>query len=244
MIIMSLNCRGLGNCRAVQVLADLVRLKGPIILFLMEMKLSIQEMEPIKNEIGFQSMLAVSSVHRSEGFALLWKETITVDPQTFSLHHIDVHVTVSPQEPWRLTRLYGHSEEQHKKETWTMLKNLHTRAALPWACIRDFNEVLQSSKKSGRLPKPLRVMQEFQNSLVQCDLVDIGYQGYPYTWRNGRFGNAFVELHLDRALVNLKWKERFPMAKVRHKTASYSDHDPITLHTGTKSNLRDRRRKL
>ncbi|XP_075640643.1 uncharacterized protein LOC142612431 [Castanea sativa] len=71
-----------------------------------------------------------------------------------------------------------------------------------------------------------------------------GYQGYPYTWRNGRFGNAFVEFRLDRALVNLKWKERFPMAKVWHETASYSDHDPITLQTDTKSNPRDRRKKL
>lgn len=128
MIIMSWNCKGLENCRAVQVLFDLVRWKGPIILFLMETKLSIQEMETIKNEIGFQSMLAISSVRRGGGVALLWKDTITVDPQTFSLYHIDVHVNVSHQEPWRLTRVYGHPEEQRKKKTWTMLKNLHTRS--------------------------------------------------------------------------------------------------------------------
>lgn len=94
-------------------------------------KLSIQEMEPIKNEIGFHSMLAVSSVRRSGGIAFLWKNTITVDPQTFSLHHIDVHVTVPLQEPWRQTGVYGHLEDQRKRETWTMLKNLHTQATLP-----------------------------------------------------------------------------------------------------------------
>ena len=201
-------------------------------------------MEPIKNEIGFHSMLAVSSVRRNGGIALLWKDTITVDPQTFSLHHIDVHVTVSIQEPWRLTGVYNHPEEQRKKETLTMIKNLHTQAALPWACIGDFNEILQSFEKSGGLPKPLGVMQEFRSTLLQCDLVDIGYQGYPYTWRNGRFGNAFVELRLDQALVNLKWKERFPLAKVQQETTSYLDHDPITLHTDTRSNSRGRRKKL
>ena len=166
MIIMSWNYRGLGNYHVVQVLADLVRSKGPTVMFLMETKLSIQEMELIKNKVGFHSMLAILSVRRSGGIDLLWKYTITVDPQTFSLYHIDVHVTVSLQEPWRLTEVYCHPKEQHKKETWTMLKNLHTGAALPWACIGDFSEILQSSEKSGGLPKLLGVMQEFRSTLL------------------------------------------------------------------------------
>lgn len=64
----------------------------------METKLSIKEIEPIKNEIGFHSMLATPSVRRSGGLALLWKDTIMVDPQTFSLYHIYVHVTVPYKE--------------------------------------------------------------------------------------------------------------------------------------------------
>ena len=45
MKIMSWNCWGLGNQRAVDVLSHLVREKAPKILFLMEIKQSVSEMK-------------------------------------------------------------------------------------------------------------------------------------------------------------------------------------------------------
>ena len=79
MIVISWNCRGLGNRQAVEVLAELVRQKVPTILFLMETKLSVREMEPIKSELGYPSMLAISSEGRKGGLALLWKAEVVVD---------------------------------------------------------------------------------------------------------------------------------------------------------------------
>ena len=29
---------------------------------------------------------------------------------------------------------------------------------------------------------------DFREALRDCDLLDIGYKGYPFTWSNGRFG--------------------------------------------------------
>ena len=158
MIIMSWNCRGLGNRSAVRVLADLVRSKGPNVLFLMETKSSVTEMIPIRDELGYRSMLAVPSLRRSGGLALLWKDDIMVDTQTYSLNHIDAKILVSPQVEWRLTGVYGHPEEQRKKETWALLQHLHSRASMPWICSGDFNEILSSDEKSGGVPKPLGPM--------------------------------------------------------------------------------------
>ena len=78
MSIISWNCRGLGNCLAVRVLADLMSSKRPTVLFLMETKLLVDEMIPIRDELGYQSMLAVPSVRRSGGLALFWKDGVTV----------------------------------------------------------------------------------------------------------------------------------------------------------------------
>lgn len=114
----------------------------------------------------------------------------------------------------------------------------------PWVCIGDFNEVLWSNEKRGGLAKPLSMMQEFQGALLHCDHADLGYQGYTNTWRNGRFGDDFVEQCLDRACANSKWREMFLMARVTHHTASYSDHNPITLNTNHGSSRPRRRRKM
>ena len=79
MIVLSWNCRGLRNCSAVEVLAALVRTQVPTILFLMETKLIVREMEPIKLELGFSSLLAVSSEGRKGGLAMLWKPDVVID---------------------------------------------------------------------------------------------------------------------------------------------------------------------
>ena len=118
MIIMSWNCRGLENHSAVWVFADVVRSKGPNILFLMETKLSVNDMILIRDELGYRSMLAVPSVRRSGGLALLWKDDVTVNAQTYSLNHIDAKIMVSPQVEGHLTGVYGHLKDQRNKETW------------------------------------------------------------------------------------------------------------------------------
>ena len=45
-----------------------MRSKGPNVLFLMETKLSVNEMISIRDELGYHSMLAVPSVRWSGGF--------------------------------------------------------------------------------------------------------------------------------------------------------------------------------
>ena len=98
-----------------------------------------------------------------------------VDTQTYSLNHIDAKILVSPQVEWCLTGVYGHPEEQRKKETWALLRHLHSRASMPWICIGDFNEILSSDEKSGGVPKPLGPTQDIWSTLLHCDLVDLGY---------------------------------------------------------------------
>ena len=65
-------------------------------MFLMETNLLVNEMIPIKDELGYRSMLAVPSVRRSGGLALLWKDDVTINTQTYYLNHIDAKIMVSP----------------------------------------------------------------------------------------------------------------------------------------------------
>ena len=100
---------------------------------------------------------------------------------------------------------------------------------MSWVCIGDYNEILSSSEKQGHRPRHPRFMEEFRSALHHCGLVDIGYHGNTFTWRNGRQGEAFVQERLNRACAIIEWRKLFPQAIVRHLQASYSDHDPILL---------------
>ena len=229
MIVLSWNYQGLGNRFAVEVLAELVRQKAPTILFLMETKFSVREMEPIKAELGYPSMLAVSSEGRKGGLALFWAAEVVVDTQTYSPNHIDANICIQNSPPWRLTGVYGHPEKERKVETWRLMRHLHACGTLPWVCLGDFNEILSFDEKKGGNPRQVTPMLAFRHTLLQCGLADLGFRGYWFTWRNGRYGVAFMEERLDRFVATLEWREMFPKAIVHRLAVSYSDHDPILL---------------
>lgn len=75
-------------------------------------------------------------------------------------------------------------------------------------------------------------------------VVDLGFNGYRFIWRNGRGGVAFVEERLDRAVATSEWREMFPRTKVRHIPTSYSDHDPILMNMDPPTQPKKRRHKI
>jgi hypothetical protein len=104
-----------------------------------------------------------------------------------------------------MTGVYGESQWERKEETWTMLKMLKQQHqdGRPWLCLGDFNEILSNSEKEGGLPRPHACMDSFRDALQVCELVDLGFEGDPFTWRNqSRNADTYVCERLDRATAN------------------------------------------
>jgi hypothetical protein len=66
-------------------------------------------------------------------------------------------------------------------------------------------------------------------------LVDLGYNGNPFTWSNKRHGRAKIKERLDRGLYNQEWLLLFPDALVHHMPATASDHNPIKISSESSS---------
>ena len=124
------------------------------------------------------------------------------------------------------------------------MRHLHARASLPWICLGDFNEILASDEKNGGVRWPMAPMLEFRRTLLHCSLVDLGFNGYRFTWRNGREKEAFVEEWLDRVVATTDWSAMFPRAKVRHLSASYSGHGPILIDMAPPNQSQRRKHKI
>ena len=144
----SWNCRGLGNPLIVKALQKVVLEKDPTLVFLMETKFDVTEMDGIKRKIERQQGLVVPSVRRGGGLALLWKNTIKVDVLTYSPMHIDAIVTEEQgMKKWRFSGFYGHSKTRKGEESWKLLESLSHRSNLLWVCIGDFNEIMYAREK-------------------------------------------------------------------------------------------------
>lgn len=72
-------------------------------------------------------------------------------------------------------------------------------------------------------------MKSFRDFVEDCNLIDIGFVGYEFTWNNKRDGRANIQERLDRALVNTEWQGRFLNTKLNHLEQIGSDHCPLLL---------------
>ena len=71
----------------------------------------------------------------------------------------------------------------------------------PWLYIGDFNAFLISSEKLSKRPPNYGQIEAFQEALDLCQLEDLGFKGYPFTWNNKRPGAANTKIRLDRAVA-------------------------------------------
>ena len=52
------------------------------------------------------------------------------------------------------------------------------------------------------MKKNIEMVIKFREAVQACNLVDMGYKGYPFTWSNRRYGQHFIKERLDRLLCS------------------------------------------
>ena len=128
---LSWNCRGLGIRRRVRELSDLVRTKGPNLVFLMETKKNKSYMEKLRCRLKFDNMFLVPRRNLSGGLALFWMNELDLHIRTFSPHHIDAVVNPRIDDAWQFTRFYKALETVNREDFWSLLRHLISHFVLP-----------------------------------------------------------------------------------------------------------------
>ena len=239
------NCRGLRNSRTVGALQKTVMEEDPSLVFLMETKFNVEEMVEIKHKLERDQGMIVSSVRRSGGLALLWKELQTVDVQTFSPRHIDAIVSEDGgNRKWRFIGFYGNPETNKREESWALIVNLSTRSALPWVCMGDFNEICHRGEKAGGGERPEWQKRVFYFAINKSKLRDLGFVGPEFTWSRKLGARGWVRERLDRALVSTNWTSLFPHVRLYNVATHSSDHNMLILKAIPPRSRNKRRKRL
>ncbi|XP_015958574.1 uncharacterized protein LOC107482557 [Arachis duranensis] len=138
--------------------------------------------------------------------------------------HMKVKSGSSPY--WLLTAIYGSPQRINRNYLWDDIRSIHNEINLPWCLIGDFNAMLHDHERHGGSNSNSRgACPDFQACVSDCGLLDLGYSGWPFTWKRGNL----VE-RLDRGLSNLEWQIIFPTAHIKHLPSFKSDHCPLCLH--------------
>ncbi|XP_071939813.1 uncharacterized protein [Coffea arabica] len=85
------------------------------------------------------------------------------------------------------------------------------------------------SCKSVRRPE--RSFHTFRDFVNKNQLIDIGFEGIPWTWSNNWEEGKEIKERLDRVLCSRQWRKEFEKAKCLHIQNEASDHAMMLLDT-------------
>jgi hypothetical protein len=156
-----------------------------------------------------------------EAWLFFWNNNIDCTITIFSFNHVDINVNDPVRGNWRLTGLYGYPEGVVEEILGIFLGNL--------CVIGDFNDILSSDEKKGRVDRANWLINGFREAVVDTGLFDLNMHGYQFTWFKSLGTSRAVEEKLDRALVNDTWSQNFPNSRLECLSATSSDHYPLWL---------------
>ena len=89
MFLLVWNCRGFGNLRTKDQLAELVWAKNPSVVFIAETWTDKDRIVQVQRWIDFKNMLEVPQRNKARGLLIFWNEDFDLSIETFSPNHID-----------------------------------------------------------------------------------------------------------------------------------------------------------
>ena len=152
-------------------------------------------------KLGFRNGFHVPRHGLAGGLSLLWTDEVELGIRSYNDFHIDAMVKSGTRNDWwRFTGFYGHPVTQERHHSWQLLRRLNQGDHIPWLVAGDFNEILVTEEKEGKLLRPQAQMDNFRKGLGECALMDLGFAGPTFTWNNGRVGEDNVRARLDRGV--------------------------------------------
>ncbi|KAJ1376001.1 Endonuclease/exonuclease/phosphatase superfamily [Sesbania bispinosa] len=148
---------------------------------------------------------------------------------SLSRNHISMKCSSDSHQSFIMTGLYGHPEEANKVHTIQLIQRLAGECDNTWVLFGDYNLIGSPNEKKGGRMVSLNSCDEVQQCYQQCGLIDMGFEGYPFTWTNGRVGVDAVEQRLDKCFATENFLSNFQQYHVSHLGRLHSDHNPLLI---------------
>lgn len=226
MSILSWNCQGAASRDFYRVFMDMIRSFKPMLVGLLEPKVSGSNADVLCRRFGFDQWVRVEAVGFSGGIWVLWNDDLNVEVVHTSPQFVLLKVAYGISGSWYISFIYGSPTSHLRKKLWFELTHDHLIQDLPWVSIGDYNAIVSENESSSRNN---RHCSRFADWIFQEGLIDLGFSGSSYTWMRGVEDSTFRGARLDRALANVTWCANFPNASVSHLPRLHSDHVPLLL---------------
>lgn len=138
-------------------------------------------------------------------------------------------VTENDGSIWLLIVVYASPNYQVQEELCKHIMELSYVVNLSWIVIGDVNQPLEAKDKRGGRPINSHLQTQLRQTIDNCKLIDIGFQGPQLTCSNGQEGKAKIRERIDRAWCNTPRHQIHERTLLKHLTRVASDHHSLLL---------------
>lgn len=125
----------------------------------------------------------VDSVGRWGGLILFWNANINITIASYTLSHIEAVILNDDTSPaWWFVGFYGNPVSYERHVSWNLLSLICGCSNIPVLIGGDWNEIVNPPEKKKRASRTNLAIQGLANVLIENNLVDLSFQGYPFTW--------------------------------------------------------------
>ncbi|CAN6541494.1 unnamed protein product [Malus baccata var. baccata] len=200
------NCQGIGGDLTVDNLLEQNRRHTPDIVILLETKNKSSRYEFLKRRLDMNFMFAVEPKGIGGGLCVLWKDESQIVLLKSEEFMIEVRVwDATIDKHWRLFAIYASTDERRRREQWKNLSKRINYDVNHCLLIGDFNDILCNDEKEGGNTRPSSSLRDFRDFVARNELLDLGFEGYPFTWRNNH-DSLPIQQRLDRGLATPDWR--------------------------------------
>ncbi|VVA20097.1 PREDICTED: reverse mRNAase [Prunus dulcis] len=123
----------------------------------------------------------------SGGLCMFWKDAHQVVLVKYAgfLIEVGVHDALM-NHTWRFLAVYASTDAGVRRNQLGVLQERLNTCREGCLVMGDFNDILDASEKDGGRPRSVPSMEDFRRFVTYCNLLDLGFEGYPFTWRNRR----------------------------------------------------------
>ncbi|XP_071933724.1 uncharacterized protein [Coffea arabica] len=198
------NCQGAASPLTISQLMEACNLLSPQIVFQCETKNRLQFMERIRRQLRFEQCEVVESMNKAGGMMVMWNYEVTVVEIKTTAFTMELHIMdTDKNEDWWFIGIYASIDDQIRRKQWEAVQRRNVLWGPRWIITGDFNNITSNEEKWGGRKREQGSFKDFTNFIEHNGLIDIGFEGNPWTSSNHWPHEGEIKQRLDRACKTL-----------------------------------------
>ncbi|XP_071933018.1 uncharacterized protein [Coffea arabica] len=193
-------------------------------------------------DVFFNLKVSSYSIKEVQIFFPSFQVDVSKKEQSNTSYGGNVFTMERPNVDWWIIGIYASTDDQIRRNQWEVVERRKELWGPGWMITGDFNDIISNQEKlgGGGGRKREGTFKDFRNFIEQNGLIDLGFEGNPWTWSNHWAQEGEIKQRLDRALGSCAWSQIFYRTIVKHIENFSSDHSMILLDSNP---LKEKRKK-